>query len=615
MSKIGIDLGTTYTTLCYINEQRRPTDSGYVEVYRPGGDTSVSSVPSVVAYKLENDSLGKRLIGQEARSVIGRKDYVVFQHFKMLLTLEETPAFHEFVKKNPEYADYIRYSRLPSQIATDFLTDLLRGFIRDQAVKNLDKVVVTMPLVWRGLGQQLDGNTGSARHKLTDAIRTACLAVNPAGKKAHIQIKSEPEAAAGYFVHEYRRNNDGKPYAGKILVVDYGGGTLDLTLADVSWSSKGAIELSTLENSGRGKPLDHALGAAGVAYDRKLLEIKVNQSGTAVNVKDTARYLNELENRKKQPLIRDALNEWVMKGTGADDLLFEFRDIEVLPPDCKQAFDTVNRPAFEEAMNDVFAASPELVKSPDLKVVLAGGFSNLAFVEHAVRERIGASPDLDIPDPRLLPYPIQGRQVAIAMGAALVAAQMLDIDDSKTDFQIGFWVWASRLEGEWGWRYIQIIERNTPYAKLTAPCWARDLSGEVIPLIGGESVLYLGYSETGNPNVMPRRMPLNAGAASSSLGASRLSKLVPGWQNNDTQWALGFSIKADDADVSGEAQIRVHFKNLATGQVSDYPVNTIKQFAGVVTAIDRTIEAPFEEAYKAFLAQRQYQGKNPRAGK
>lgn len=47
MSKIGIDLGTTYTTLCYVNERKQPLEDGYIEVYRP---VDTGSVPSAVAY-------------------------------------------------------------------------------------------------------------------------------------------------------------------------------------------------------------------------------------------------------------------------------------------------------------------------------------------------------------------------------------------------------------------------------------------------------------------------------------------------------------------------------------------------------------------------------------
>jgi molecular chaperone DnaK len=593
MSKIGIDLGTTYTTLCYVNERKQPLEDGYIEVYRP---VDTGSVPSAVAY---NKKTGKRTFGGTARARVGDEDFQVYQHFKMLLALEDTPALEAFVAKVPEYEPYRH--RKPSEVAKDFFTDLLGAFM-----------VVTMPLVWRGLGQQLDGNTGSARHKLVSAIKGACQALNPAGVQARIEVKSEPEAAAGYFAHEYRRKH-GKPFVGKMLVVDYGGGTLDLTLAEVAWSNKDMIELSTLENSGKGKPLDFALGAAGVAYDRALLQRMLDKTGTTLSAEDTAYYLNELEKSKRESTVRTSLNDWAIKGDG-DEQAFNFQRIKVYPQDCEEAFKAVNAPAMEEALDEVFAAYPDLPKSSDLMAVLAGGFSNLAFVEHAVRRRMGINEDIDdLSDARLSLNRKEDRQFAISMGAALVSAKLLDIDDSKTDFQIGFWAQAPLPTG-WGWRYFQIIERNTPYKDLAKPSWARSAAGDVIQLSGGGAVLNLGYSETGNPNVMPRRIPLDAAKLNGDRKTSNLSNLVPDWQNKDTKWCLGFSVQPDEDDVSGEAQILVHFQNLGSQATRAYPISQLKQLADVLLVHDPVIEAPYAESFKAFMADRQAAKPKGKAG-
>lgn len=594
MSKIGIDLGTTYTTVCYVNEWKRPLDDGYVEVYRP---VDTGSVPSAVAY---HKKTGKRTFGASARDRLGDEDYFVYQHFKMLLALEDTPALEQFIAQNPDYEPYRQ--RRPSEVATDFFTDLLSAFKHDQAVSALDNVVVTMPLVWRGLGQQMEGNTGSARHKLVGAVKAACEAINPGGKKARIEVKSEPEAAAGYFAHEYLRKH-GKPFVGKMLVVDFGGGTLDLTLAEVNWNAKGTIELSTLENSGKGKPVNFALGAAGVAYDRALLQQMLEKKKQTLSAEDTAYYLNELERAKRQSTVRTSLNEWVVKGEG-DEQAFNFQRIKVYPQDCEAAFKSVNAPALEEALDEVFAAYPALPKSPDLMAVLAGGFSNLAFVEHAVRRRMGIVENIeDQSDPRLSLNRKEDRQFAIAMGAALVSAQQLNIDDSKTDFQIGFWAQAPLPSG-WGWRYFQIVERNTPYPQLASPRWACDAAGNPLQLSGGGSVLNLGYSETGNPKVMPRRIPLAEARLNGGGKESSLSALVPDWQTKDTKWTLGFSVQPDDEGISGEVRILVHFRNLLSDQTCSFPINQLKQLADVPLVHDRDVESPYEEAFRAFLAER-----------
>jgi molecular chaperone DnaK len=605
ISKIGIDLGTTYTTVCYVNNRKQPLENDYIEVYRPV--ESIGSVPSAVAYHKKSN---KRVFGMEARDRLGDEDYWVCQHFKMLLPLEDTPALEQFIARNPDYEIYRQ--RKPSQVAQDFFTDLLKAFKQDQALTSLDIVVVTMPLVWRGLGHQLDGNTGSARNKLAGAVRAACQALNPAGKQARIEVKSEPEAAAGYFAHEYLRKNH-KPFVGKMLLLDYGGGTLDITLAEVALNSKGAIDLSTIESSGKGKPLDFALGAAGVAYDRCLLELVLAKKKTTLSDEDRAFYLRELENAKRQPNVRTSLNDWVVKGEG-EAHAFNFQRMKVYPQDCEQAFNTVNLPALKEALDEIFAADPDLPESLDLMAVLVGGFSNLAFVEHEVRRRLGIK-IIDIEDqsdPRLSLNRKEDRQFAIAMGAALVAARQLHIDDSKTDFQIGAWA-QTAMESGWGWRYYQLIERNTPYKDLAEPRWAGNAEGHVFS--GGGGGFNLSYSETGNPHVMPRRIPLNVAKLQGKGKTSSLRALVPGWESKDTRWTVGFSIKPDEDDISGEVQILVHFKNLQSNQSKSYLISQIKQLADEVLEHNPAIEAPYEAAYKEFMAQRKPKDNKDGTGK
>lgn len=600
MSKIGIDLGTTYTTVCYVNESKQPLEDGYIEVFKAEDS---KSVPSAIAYhKTESD----RFIGSAARALLQDQDYLVYQHFKMLLALEGTPDLASFIEREPDYACY--GLRNPSQVAQDFFTDLLAAFMERQNVSSLDKVVVTMPLVWRGFQQQMVGNTGSARHKLVGAIKAAyqaaCKALKHECKAVRIEVKSEPEAAAGFFAHEYLRMHK-KTFDGTMLVVDYGGGTLDLTLAKVTSNAKGTIELSTLEKSGKGKPLEFGLGVAGVAYDRALLDLLLQKNDKTLSAVDYAASLDMLEAAKRQLTVRKNLNNWVVTGAEPSQV-FMVSGMRVKCADCQNAFDATNAPALKDALEEVFKPYPGLDKSNELMVVLAGGFSNLALVEHQVRKHIGACEDVfDKSDHRLALNSMDQRQFAIAMGAALVSAQLLDIDDSKTDFQIGLWVRG--ISGDW--RYFQIVDRGTPFKQLNQPSWARSVSGELVPFAGGGykpdpkevSGVFLGYSETGDTTRTPRPIPL----LSSMPGqAATINKFIPGWKDIETRWTIGFSVQADEVDVSGEAAVLVHFQNLQTQASKSYPISQLSQVAQGVVAIEPTVEEEFGRAYRTFQQER-----------
>ena len=98
----------------------------------------------------------------------------------------------------------------------------------------------------------------------------------------HVQVISEPAAASAFFAHNFQKST-GKPVDGKILLVDYGGGTLDITLSDISPSKKNTeeqnIEIKVLERTGAGENQDGQVGKAGIIYMETLMKAAIAQSG------------------------------------------------------------------------------------------------------------------------------------------------------------------------------------------------------------------------------------------------------------------------------------------------------------------------------------------------
>ena len=558
MKKIGIDFGTTYSSICYVDESFQPGAGEYVQYYKVGQDESL--IPSAVAYHID-DAAAEILVGGEALNMVGDPEYHVCQHFKMLLALEGTPLLSQFIEEHPDYAVYSR--RAPSQVAHDFFLQLLRWYQRDMAVDHIEKIVLTMPLVWTGFDQQLHENTGNAQKLLSHALQAASAAASGSKQKPKVLIRSEPEAAAGYFAYLHQKNNH-ETFNGQMLVVDHGGGTLDVTLADVSNADQG-IKVASKARSGKGRPLNYALGVGGVAYDRALADLALQQAKRPLEGAELSVFLFALERNKRQPAMRERLNDFHTKGINKQGMRVE--GVQITPDLCKQAFVSVNEKPLLEALDEVFQEYPKTAKSPDLLVAFAGGFSNLPFVEHLVRQRFGVKEDIDDKSDKRFALNTQAaRTHAIAMGAALVAAQKVTIDD-KLPYEIGVFVYHIAVEKT---VYEPVIAYGSEYAQLQKVIWMP------YPVQGGADGLKLGLKESGRKDREPRPFSLK----NLNQGKNRLSKvsaksMVPDYEPG-CSYRIGFSVPPDEEEgVSGHHELLIHYRNEETGKEKAYPIGEV----------------------------------------
>ncbi len=87
MRKLGIDFGTTNSTLSYLDPSRK-----VLECYRMRGASGSPYIPSFVRRDKEDGSIE---IGRAARSSRGDGDYSVFSGFKLLLTEKSKERMEE----------------------------------------------------------------------------------------------------------------------------------------------------------------------------------------------------------------------------------------------------------------------------------------------------------------------------------------------------------------------------------------------------------------------------------------------------------------------------------------------------------------------------------------
>jgi molecular chaperone DnaK len=206
---VGIDLGTTYSAVAYVDEFGKP-------VILKNADGQITT-PSVVFFDPPNYTVGETAL----QSTITDSDRVV-----------------QFVKRFMGQPNY-RVNIDGKEYSPEFVSALiLRKIVKDAEMElgeDIDSAVVTVPAYF----------TETQRHATMEAGQLAGLNV--------LRIINEPTAAAlSYGIQ--RRTQDKK-----ILVYDLGGGTFDVTVLNCS-----ETEFEVLSVGG-----DHRLG--GKDFDDRIV--------------------------------------------------------------------------------------------------------------------------------------------------------------------------------------------------------------------------------------------------------------------------------------------------------------------------------------------------------
>ncbi len=208
---IGIDLGTTYSVISYINEYGLPEIVTNTE-----GD---ALTPSVICFEESNT-----IVGEEAKA-------------HQALGEENVVAFFKRNMGNANYAFITNDAEFNAKNLSAILLKKLRADIQQFLRHNNFKTVITVPAYFNNF----------QRNETIEAAQQAGLDV--------IKIINEPTAAALAF----GINKNNSKTAQKILVYDLGGGTFDVTVIE--------LNEDTVKVLGTGG--DHELG--GKDWDDRIL--------------------------------------------------------------------------------------------------------------------------------------------------------------------------------------------------------------------------------------------------------------------------------------------------------------------------------------------------------
>ena len=238
---LGIDFGSTYSSIAKYNMVTGNAEHVTLAEGAP------ASIPSVVSISKK----GVISCGLAAKEQVGKRSVRIFEAFKMLLN---EPNRNMCQRRG--YDD--QYT--PRKITKIFLETTLKGALLREGKDSLENVVICVPEIWGNSLNTLDG-----RAILRDVLK----------KEIDIPIKSvqvvtEPEAASAFIAYNYEKETK-KSFNGHLLLIDYGGGTLDLTLTQVASNGNGSMEISYREGGGAGenhpdKQGSGAIGKAGIAF-------------------------------------------------------------------------------------------------------------------------------------------------------------------------------------------------------------------------------------------------------------------------------------------------------------------------------------------------------------
>ncbi|MCL2062035.1 MAG: Hsp70 family protein [Firmicutes bacterium] len=432
MKKIGFDFGTTNSMISYFDSKDKKIEPFSIDGHE-------YYLPTIISYKKKDN---RQVIGSAAKSNIGDSDYETHKRFKLFLGADFDKSIHDS-------------NKTPLQITEDYIVNLLELYREKQNLDALDAVVMTVPAVWRRERRNVAA---------VDNIMTIFR-----NKGISAKLESEPEAACVYFCWAYEQANRNK-FEGHALVIDFGGGTLDLALCRLAKEGLGVLEIA-----GYGEH-DENNGCAGVAFDEAVVSSLISKiNKNFVRDKKYNKALIEFERKKIHNCaeISEKIDLYYDDPSLVEgDVIFKIdygdEELKVETRDMVDAFKKVNLEHLKQAlveMQGYFSAHQVNAgsQSEKFKVLLVGGFSNFHCVKKEVMEFFGSKIDSD--DVRFqICFPEMDRSYAISKGAALVAEEIIPIVQ-KSHFAYG--VVANGLD------YIEVLPKGKNLSEARTPVYSK----------------------------------------------------------------------------------------------------------------------------------------------
>ena len=414
---LGIDLGTTNSVISYWNgKEPEPIDisNGFGKI----------PMPSVVQYRKEEGEQEEWVIGEEAFRSMKIYPETTIRSIKRKMGTNETIEID-----GKEY--------LPEEISAKILVELVEHCKSLNPKAEIAGLVVSVP------------------YDFDDAAKKATMkACEIAGlSEKLICLIEEPKAAALAYNFRHQLNQDEK-----IMVFDFGGGTLDITLFNVVEKNENHIKLQVISEGGKAYH-------GGDNVDEQILN-------------KCFEFIEQKSSQKRDELSPENMVELISRARETKERLSGVKSFRIpftfcIPPFVEQMsredLEEIIHPFIEETRKLVLKALREVYTgalTPDDidRVLLEGGSSQMPWVKDIL---------IGIFNNESKIYSSEKPALDISLGATYYAAMKMgllsspDIESEKMSIEfevtvphdIGF-----ELDNNGTKSFYTMIRRGTPYA-------------------------------------------------------------------------------------------------------------------------------------------------------
>ena len=414
---IGVDNGTTYSVIAVVKDTH--DNNGNLVSSKPEACllSENAKTPCVDSIVVKNTD-GVLRFGTLARKEAGKRGTVTYKGFKMLLA--------ETDRQKLESRGYTE-DFTPRDALSRFLEHILQGYLANNPNDgHIDRLVVGVPEIWFS-----DISTIDCRVTLEDTLEQLPFV-------GSVELVSEPAAACAYYADQYKKLNDGQLFKGRMLLVDYGGGTLDIALCDVEQNEK-TSEVSVLRRAGAGLNEEGFIGKAGMAFIEAVVKLSLNAIGmTDEQIVTHTRFYRAVHDVEDalmnlMPEIQETFDfSELEERTELTQTFYKYEfgdeDVTVTYGMLAKAYEAVIQPVLEEKLDEIISYMDanginwRVNGDDNFKIAMVGGFCNFYLTQAQIEKKFARCTE----DRRFSGLITDRRECerAIAYGAALIANEI-----------------------------------------------------------------------------------------------------------------------------------------------------------------------------------------------